>query len=57
METLFMNAESKTNEAHKFVSNLSQRLDLRSFNKHVAFQNLTIYYTWKNVRKRTKTKN
>ena len=42
---------SKTNEPHKFVLNLSQRLDLRSSNKHVAIQNLSIYYTWKNVRK------
>ena len=29
METIFMNTEnSKTNEPHKFVLNLSQRLDL-----------------------------
>ena len=33
METIFMNTEnSKTNEPHKFVLNLSQRLDLRSSN-------------------------
>ena len=31
METKFMNTEnSKTNEPHKFVLNLSQRLDLAS---------------------------
>ena len=41
-----MNTEnSKTNETHKFVLNLSQRLDLRNSNKHVALQNLSIYYT------------
>ena len=41
METVFMNVQnSKTNEPHKFVLNLSQRLDLRSSNKHVALQNL-----------------
>ena len=34
-----MNTEnSKTNESHKFVLNLSQRLDLRSSDKHVALQ-------------------
>ena len=38
---------SKTNEPHKFVLNLSQRLDLRSWNKHVPLHNLPIYYTWK----------
>ena len=44
----------KTNERYKFVLNLSQRLDLRSSNKHVAPQNLSIYYTWKNIRKEYK---
>ena len=50
-----MNTEnSKTNEPHKFVFNLSQKLDLRRSNKHVALQNLSIYYMWKNVRKQHK---
>ena len=45
METIFMNIEnSKANEPHKFVLNFSQRLDLRSSNKHVSLQNLSIYY-------------
>ena len=46
---------SKTNEPHKFVLNLSQRLDLRVSNKHVALQNLSIYYMWKNIRKQYKS--
>ena len=37
-----------------FFLNLSQRLDLKSSNKHVALQNLTIYYTWMNIRKQYK---
>ena len=50
-----MNAEnSKTNEPHKFVLILSQRLDWKSLNKYVAFQNLSIYYTWKNIKKQYK---
>ena len=49
---MLMNAvNSKTSESHKFVLNLSQRLDLRSSDKLVALQNLCIYYTWKNIRK------
>ena len=37
MEKIFMNIEnSNTNEPHKFVLNLSQKLDSRSSNKHVA---------------------
>ena len=35
---------SKTNEPYKFALNLSQRLDLRSSNKHITLQNLSIYY-------------
>ena len=43
-----MNTEnSKTNEPHKSGLNFSQRLELRSSNKHVALQNLSISYTWK----------
>ena len=34
---------SKTNDPHKFVLNLSQRLDLRSSNKQVVLQNVSIY--------------
>ena len=50
-----MNTESsKMNEPHKFVLNLPQRLNLRSSDKHVALQNLSIYYTWKNIRKQYK---
>ena len=46
METIFMNTEnSKTNEPHKFIFNLSQRLGLRNSNKHVVLQNPSIYYT------------
>ena len=54
MEKIFINTEnSKMNERHKYVLNLSQRLDLRRSNKHVAFQNLSIYYTWKNIQKQS----
>ena len=45
---------SKTNEPQKLVLNLSQRLDLRRSNKHVALKNLSTYYTWKNIRKQYK---
>ena len=49
-----MNTEnSKTNQPQIFL-NFSQKLDLRSSNKHVALQNLSIFYTWKNIRKQYK---
>ena len=56
METTFKNTESsETNEQHKLL-NLSQRLDYISSIKHVALQNLSIYYMWKNIRKQYKNK-
>ena len=49
METIFMyTGNKKTNEPQNFVFNLSQRLDIKSSSKHFAFQNLFIYFTWKN---------
>ena len=37
MKTILMKTENrKTTEPHKFTLNLSQRLDLKSSNKHVA---------------------
>ena len=48
METILMNMENrKMNESNKFGLNLSQRLDLRSSDKHVALRNLSIYYNEK----------
>ena len=47
-----MNTEnSKTCEPDKFVLYISDILDLRKTNKHVALQNLYIYYTSKNIKK------
>ena len=55
MDTIFMNTENrKTSEPHKSALNSSQRLDLRSSDKHIALQNISIYYTWKNIRKQYK---
>ena len=51
METFFMNTKnSKTNEPHLFKYNLIDKLDLKNPNKNMALANLSIYYTWKNVK-------
>ena len=39
----------------ELVINLPQKLDLRNSNKHVVIQNLSIYYSWKNIRKQYKS--
>ena len=41
-------------ELHKFVLNLPQKLDLRSSNRYVALQNLSINQTWKNIKQQCK---
>ena len=50
-----MNIENnKTSEPHKYFLDLSQRSDLRSSEERVALQNVSIYYTSKNIRKQYK---
>ena len=44
----------ETNEPHKFVLNLLQRLNLRSSNNLVNLRTLPIYYTSKNIRQQHK---
>ena len=51
MDTIFMNSEnSKTLEHNVLVLKLTDKLDLRRGQKTVALSNLSIYYTWKNVK-------
>ena len=51
METIFTNTEnSKTDEPHKFILSLSNKLNLKNPNKNVALANLSIYYTWKIIK-------
>ena len=51
MDTIFMDSEnSRTSEYHVLVLKLTGKLDLRRGQKTVALSNLSIYYTWKNVK-------
>ena len=51
MDTIFMNSEnSKPSEYHVLVLKLTDELDLRRGQKTVALSNLSIYYTWKNIK-------
>ena len=51
METFFINCKnSKTSELNRFKYDLIGKLDLRNPNKNMALANLSIYYTWKNVK-------
>ena len=41
---------SKTNESNKFIYQLTDNLNLKNPNKNMALANLSIYYTWKNIK-------
>ena len=51
MGTIFMNSEnSKTFELHVLILKLTDILDLRRGEKNVGLSNLSICYTWKNIK-------
>ena len=46
-----MNTEnSKTNGPHRFRLSLADKRNLKNLNKNIALGNLSIYYTWKNIK-------
>ena len=51
MDTIFMNSKnSKTYIPYILKLNLTDKLDLRLHKKVVALSNLSIYYTWNNIK-------
>ena len=51
MDTIFMHSEnSRTSKYHVLTLKLIDKLDLRRGQKTVALSNLSIYYTWKNIK-------
>ena len=51
MDTIFMNSEnSKTSKPHVLTLKLTSKLDLRIGEKVIALSNLSIYYTWRNIK-------
>ena len=52
MDTIFINSEnSKTSDTHRLLINLLDKINLKRSDKYIALSNLTIYYTWKNIKK------
>ena len=51
MDTIFINSEnSRTLKPHILTSKLANKLNLRFDEKVTALSNLSIYYTWKNIK-------
>ena len=52
MGTIFMNSEnSKTSDPQRLLRNHSEIKNLKTNDKYVALSNLSLHYTWKNIRK------
>ena len=57
MEPTFINTgNSKTNESNRFRYYFTDKLNLKS-NKTIALANLSIYFTWKNVKSEYRNNN
>ena len=51
MEKTFMNTEnSRTNEPHRFRLDPADKLNLKNPKKNIPLVDLSIYYTWKNIK-------
>ena len=44
----------KTSDPHRLLLNITDKTDLRRKGKCIALSNLSIYYTWKNIKKSNK---
>ena len=51
MDTIFMNSKnSQTSKPHVLILKFTDKLDLRRSENRIALSNLSIYYTWKNIK-------
>ena len=46
-----MNTVFNDSEPHVLILNLADKINLRRGEKTIALSNLSIYYTWKNIKK------
>ena len=42
---------SKTSDLHRILLNLTDKIDLRRKDEYIALSNLSMYYTWENIKK------
>ena len=52
MYTMFMNSKNrKTSKPHRLLLNLADKVNLKRSDKYDALSNLSMNYTWKNIKK------
>ena len=51
MNAIFMSSKnSKTSDPHRLLLNLQDKINLKRSDEYVALSNISIYYTWKNIK-------
>ena len=51
MDAIFINSKNcKISNPKRLLLNLSEKINLKRYDKYVALLNLSIYYTWKNIK-------
>ena len=52
METIIMNSKnSGTSDPYRLLLSLTDKINLKRSDKYVVLSNLSIYYTWKTIKK------
>ena len=52
MNTIVTNSNNgKMSDPHRLLLNLTDKIDLRRKDTYIALSNISIYYTWKNIKK------
>ena len=56
MDNIFINSgNSKRSNPHRLLLNISDKINLKRSDKYVVLSKLSIYYTWKNIKKSYKS--
>ena len=52
MNTIFINSKNnKTSDLQRLLINLTDKINLKRSDKYVALSSLSMYYTWKKIKK------
>ena len=58
MDTIFLNSKnSKRSAPHRLLLKLTDKIDLSRKDKYIALSNLSIYCTWKNIKRQIRLTN
>ena len=52
MNTILVNSKSsKTSDTHQLLFSLTEKINWKKSDKYVALSHLSLYYTWKSIKK------